>query len=220
MSKERELLVKAWNMLIYLMGGKIGDGISSINSKFLYELKDYISQPEQPEQPEQTEQEPVAWMLIDKETGARIPKAYKPEHGVNKDRWELYPLFASPPKQPESTAEAIMPNGVCISNVYAAYEEGRKSVMSEQEPVAWIIETEIHGKLSEWVCTDKKHYMEAHDGAKDPIPLYLAPPKREPLSEDKLDVLAEANITDEGIAGYYLGFRDAEKMHGIGVDDE
>ena len=40
--------------------------------------------------------------------------------------------------------------------------------------------------------------------------------KREPLSEDKLDALAEANITDEGIAGYYLGFRDAEKAHGIG----
>ena len=45
-------------------------------------------------------------------------------------------------------------------------------------------------------------------------------PKREPLSEDKLDILAEANITDEGIAVYYLGFRDAEKHHGIGVDDE
>lgn len=40
--------------------------------------------------------------------------------------------------------------------------------------------------------------------------------KHEPLSEDKLDALAEANITDEGIAGYYLGFRDAEKCHGIG----
>ena len=44
--------------------------------------------------------------------------------------------------------------------------------------------------------------------------------KREPLSGDKLDVLAEANITDEGIAGYYLGFRDAEKTHGIGGGDE
>ena len=44
--------------------------------------------------------------------------------------------------------------------------------------------------------------------------------KREPLSEDKLDALAEANITDEGIAGYYLGFRDAEKTHGIGGEDE
>ena len=53
------------------------------------------------------------------------------------------------------------------------------------------------------------------------IQTVLDAPEREPLSEDKLDALAEANITDEGIAGYYLGFRDAEKMHGItGVDDE
>ena len=58
-------------------------------------------------QPEQPEQEPVAWMLIDKETGARIPKAYKPEHGVNKDRWELYPLFASPPTREPLSDEEI-----------------------------------------------------------------------------------------------------------------
>jgi len=45
----------------------------------------------------------------------------------------------------------------------------------EQEPVAWIIETEIYGKLSEWICTDKKHYMDAHDAITDPIPLYTAP---------------------------------------------
>ena len=55
----------------------------------------------------QPEQEPVAWMLIDKETGARIPKAYKPEHGVNKDRWELYPLFASPPTREPLSDEEI-----------------------------------------------------------------------------------------------------------------
>ena len=45
-------------------------------------------------------------------------------------------------------------------------------------------------------------------------------PKPESIEERKLDVLAEANITDEGIAGYYLGFKDAEKHHGIGVNDE
>jgi hypothetical protein len=38
--------------------------------------------------------------------------------------------------QSESTAGAVMPNGVCVSNVYDAYEEGRKSVMSEQEPLS------------------------------------------------------------------------------------
>ena len=56
------------------------------------------------------------------------------------------------------------------------------------------------------------------DGCWDAIEVFeeFLKEKLKPLSEDKLDVLAEANITDEGIAGYYLGFRDAEKMHGIG----
>ena len=36
--------------------------------------------------------------------------------------------------EPTTTAMAVMPNGVCVSNVYDAYEEGRKSIMSEQEP--------------------------------------------------------------------------------------
>jgi hypothetical protein len=66
-------------------------------------LKEKWSAPKQPE----PEQEPVAWMLIDKETGARIPKAYKPEHGVNKDRWEVYPLYTAPPKREPLSDEAI-----------------------------------------------------------------------------------------------------------------
>ena len=81
MSKERELLKRWFNDI----------GIIQADIKLLRDTQELLAKPEQ------TEQEPVAWMLIDKETGARIPKAYKPEHGVNKDRWELYPLFASPP---------------------------------------------------------------------------------------------------------------------------
>jgi hypothetical protein len=46
-------------------------------------------------------------MLIDKETGARIPKAYKPEHGVNKDRWELYPLHTTLTKREPLSDEEI-----------------------------------------------------------------------------------------------------------------
>ena len=81
----------------------------------------------------------------------------------------------------------------------------------EQEPVAWIIETEIEGKLSEWICTDKKHYMNEHDATKDPIPLYTAPPKREPLSDERLEFLVDK------YHGYpkTLG-RAIEKAHGIG----
>ena len=76
--------------------------------------------------------------------------------------------------------------------------------IKEDEPVAWMNDS------GGCFLSDGNKYSENW------IPLYTAPPKREPLSEDKLDVLAEANITDEGIAGYYLGFRDAEKAHGIG----
>ena len=129
---------------------------------------------------------------------------------------EIKELLAQPEQEqepvtdkPTETAMAVMPNGVCVSNVYDAYEEGRKSVMSEQEPVAWIIETEIDGKLSEWVCTDKKHYMDASDG-KDPIPLYTSPPKREPLTSKLISL---GNNCHES---FIKGVRFAEKMHGIG----
>jgi hypothetical protein len=85
---------------------------------------------------------------------------------------------------------------------------------TEQEPVAWIIQTEVEGKLLEWVCTDKKHYIEAHDSIKEPIPLYTAPPKREPLSDEQymklyIDTYDSVNpITDF--------VRAIEKAHGIG----
>lgn len=66
-------------------------------------------------------------------------------------------------------------------------------------------------------CVDTAPLQDQADLAIKEIQELLQP---EPLSEDKLDALAEANITDEGIAGYYLGFRDAEKMHGIGGENE
>ena len=83
----------------------------------------------------------------------------------------------------------------------------------EQQPEAWIIVNKETGYRTQ--VSDLTPFL-YHREIFEVIPLYTAPPKREPLSEDKLDVLAEANITDEGIAGYYLGFRDAEKAHGIG----
>lgn len=91
MSIERELLKR------FMIELTTEDDVVSLFN----DIKECLAEPEQPEQ------EPVAWMLIDKETGARIPKAYKPEHGVNKDRWELYPLFASPPTREPLSDEEI-----------------------------------------------------------------------------------------------------------------
>jgi hypothetical protein len=90
-------------------------------------------------------------------------------------------------------------------SVQIAYEIEELLAQPECEPVAWM-QDDI-----ELYVLEEKNILRGYV-----IPLYTAPPKREPLSEDKLDVLAEANITDEGITGYYLGFRDAEKHHGIG----
>lgn len=59
-----------------------------------------------------------------------------------------------------------------------------------------------------------------NEGDDDVMPLYLAPPKREPLSEA---VIVEM-FSDSSIAihadSYWAGVSDAEKAHGIGVDDE
>ena len=105
--------------------------------------------------------------------------------------------------QPEQDkAEAVMFNGVCVSNVYDAYEEGRKSVMSEQEPVAWIYE---------WVDEAgepvKSVAYNFYDDA-NPIPLYTAPPKREPLSFEDLNTMWCGNPIDFA--------RRIESIHGIG----
>jgi hypothetical protein len=94
------------------------------------------------------EQQPEAWIVINKETGYRIQVSYFPDL-YNKDMFEVIPLYTAPPNHEQdsitdATLRAYMPNGSAVSNVYEAYEEGRKSVMSEQEPVAWMVETHFN----------------------------------------------------------------------------
>jgi len=111
--------------------------------------------------------------------------------------------------KPTETAMAVMPNGVCVSNVYDAYEEGRKSLMSEQEPVAWIIvnkETGYRTQVSD--LTPFLYHMEIFEV----IPLYLAPPKREPLSFEDLNTMWCGNPIDFA--------RRIESIHGIGEENE
>ena len=135
----------------------------------------------------QPEQEPEAWIIVNKETGYRTQVSDLTPFLYHREIFEVIPLYTATPK-PEPTAE----------------------------PVAWIIETEIHGKLSEWVCTDKKHYIEAHDGAKDPIPLYLAPPKREPLSDKEITKNTPKLIHIGERLAFHAGVRFAESHHSIG----
>jgi hypothetical protein len=101
--------------------------------------------------------------------------------------------------------------GELVDDIKKLLAQPEQTEQTEQEPEAWILEDKKTGYRRQCAYKPTVLFKEAYKV----IPLYTAPPKREPLSEDKLDVLAEANITDEGIAGYYLGFRDAEKHHGI-----
>ena len=111
--------------------------------------------------------------------------------------------------KPTETAMAVMPNGVCVSNVYDAYEEGRKSVMVKQEPVVWQV-IGIAGFM--YVYNKPRNQVYEHHTVNA---LYLAPPSREPLSDEQIEAAREGNtITVHAFA------RAIEKAHGIGVDDE
>ena len=83
----------------------------------------------------------------------------------------------------------------------------------EQEPVAWMWKKHTAGGWLDAVGLDKPSAT-AHQI--NIYPLYTAPPKREPLGLEIMDVCSSED--------YREGFKDgalyAEKCHGIGVDDE
>lgn len=126
---------------------------------------------------------------------------------------EIQELLAQPEQdaitdKPTATFMAVMPNGVCVSNVYDAYEAGRKSVIAEQteqEPVAW-----MQDSIELYVLEEKsaiRGYV---------IPLYTAPPKREPLSDGTTADMWHVNKKATHADSYWAGVYDAEKAHGIG----
>ena len=110
MSKERELLKECRLMLDNPINGTAGRNLQ-------IRITELLTQPEQ-------SNEPVAWM---NDSGG----CFLSDGNKYSENWTA--LYTEPPKQPESTAEAIMPNGVVCCNVYDAYEEGRKSAMAGQE---------------------------------------------------------------------------------------
>lgn len=116
MSKERELLRLLRRVKVLLECSNV-EPLQRHSDLIVGEIKELLAQPEQ-------DQEPVAWM---NDSGG----CFLSDGNKYSENWIA--LYTEPPKQPESTAEAIMPNGVCVSNVYAAYEEGRKSAMAGQE---------------------------------------------------------------------------------------
>ena len=114
--------------------------------------------------------------------------------------------------EPTATAMAVMPNGEPVSDVYDAYEAGRKSVMVEQEPVAWKVVDKTTGDfMFSRVKPLKRTYL--YD---EVIPLYTSLPKREPLSEAVIVKMFGDHTTAIHADSYWAGIEDAGKSHGIG----
>ena len=83
----------------------------------------------------------------------------------------------------------------------------------EPEPVAWMWKKHTAGGWLDAVDLDKPSAT-AHQI--NIYPLYTAPPKREPLSDDEIE-----SIWGQDSLGSTVEFvRAIEKAHGIGVDDE
>ena len=88
----------------------------------------------------------------------------------------------------------------------------------EQEPVAWMWEEEgDEGCVETMIDINKPRVNMYRENIR---PLYLAPPKREPLSDRQIKILYGRDASDMDNQEYIWGFRDAEKHHGIGVDNE
>jgi hypothetical protein len=135
--------------------------------------------------------EPVAWKVVDRTTGDFMFSRVKPM-GRSYKYDVVIPLYTAPAARKHLT-------GIEISQGFKADDDA----------------THPYSYWAGINFAEKHHDSFPELGNSIVIGGEIYIKKQEPLSEDKLDVLAEANITDEGIAGYYLGFRDAEKYHGI-----
>ena len=87
----------------------------------------------------------------------------------------------------------------------------------EPEPVAWMWKKHTAGGWLDAVDLDKPSAT-AHQI--NIYPLYTAPPKREPLSGIEISQGFQTDDDATHPYSYWSGVDFAEKMHGIGVDDE
>ena len=142
----------------------------------------------------QPEQEPVAWK----------DRHYGNLHHV--DYGNSIPLYASPIDiTGEELMKQVKTNRVFYQEGYAqAVLDLKREQTEQEEPVAY-----LHEGIDETGETVRSIYCHFYEHA-NLIPLYTAPPKREPLTSKLISL---GNNCHES---FIKGVRFAEKMHGIG----
>ena len=108
---------------------------------------------------------------------------------------------------------------VLTSELWSVQEELQAEIKEllaqpEQEPVAWcqMVEGKVQDLLTNFEMKDWIY-------DKSWMPLYTAPQKREPLSNEEIQILYGRHAFAMELDEYMWGFRDAEKAHGIGVGE-
>ena len=128
---------------------------------------------------------------------------------------EISELLAQPEQEvyAKGYAEAMK------QQVYEAYESGRKSALTEQEPVAWMYDHQIevgYDKYTEVNIIETCARNLESNNCINIRPLYLAPPKQEPLSVERIADLW-TDINTNSVRNFA---RAIEKEHGIGGGNE
>ena len=97
----------------------------------------------------------------------------------------------------------------------------------EQEPVAWMLECPTMTGDTGWILSWSRigaGLCNRLQGEEHEKPLYTAPPKRQPLTDECINEIA--NSMPGGLDGFLKGWgwqqfaRAIEKAHGIGVDHD
>lgn len=241
MSKERELLRQIQQFLLC-------DCVDTYN--FATDIQELLAQPEQEPSvklPETEDEAVMMNLLSDNWLRHHAPHRLNQHNQISDEELSLstkgmskfgadmfkggfrlaenyFTQFEPVTNEPTTTAcAAVMPNGVCVSNVYDAYQEGRKSVMVEQEPVAWR-GVNCTGSEGIWLYRDCDEPFTDQNFKNVGEALYTSPPKREPLTATQIDKIVSLQLKEYGQlcdkSDFELFTSSIEKAHGITGGEE
>ena len=178
MNKEREFLKK----LRYA---------SLLENDLRKELEELLAQPEQ---------EPIAWIMHNKETGYRVQAAYRPS--ALKKGWEAIPLYAGSPKREQEQ------HGTQYLLDQVSMLRAENAMLKEK----WLAQPEQTERITFKDDADKIAHLE---NSVELLAGLLDAKKREPLSDETLAKLWRESYS--GTAQMVHNFaRAIEQQHGIG----
>jgi hypothetical protein len=169
-------------------------------------------------QPEQ-EQEPVAWIddgslkNLQESTGYAL--RYLTNDTENLKNTDV-PLYLAPQKRKQDNIQYLLDQVAKLTAENAMLKEKWSTPKPEQQPEAWIIVNKETGYRTQ--VSDLTPFL-YHREIFEVIPLYTAPPKREPLSDKEITKNTPKLIHIGERLAFHAGVRFAEKHHGIGGEE-